>query len=162
MIFTLIWVVILVVLAFLSFVPVKKKTYKETYTGWHGDVYTTTYERAYSDRTILCPECMWFGIGPVFVLVICLFVIMGAQIKPEMNYKSVVMERDLLVYRLENDDDLVLTERVELYEDVKCFNDRLLDNKTWYDSPWWNWFHNPLIHEIDYININDFREVNNE
>lgn len=161
MIFTLICVGILVVLVFLCFVPVKKKTYKVTYTGWHGDASTTTYERAYSDRTILYPDCMWFGIVTGFVLVICLICIMCAQVKPEMTYNSLVMERDLLVYRLENDDDLVLTERTELYEDVKYFNDKLLNNKTWYDNPWWNWFYNPLIHEIEYIDINDFREVTN-
>ena len=104
---------------------------------------------------------MWFGIIPGFVLVVCLICTMCAQIKPEMTYNSLVMERDLLVYRLENDDDLVLTERTELYEDVKYFNDKLLNNKTWYDNPWWNWFYNQKIHEIEYIDINDFREVTN-
>lgn len=160
MIFTLIWIGILVVLAFLCFVPVRKKEYTEGYT-WYGEPKTVTKYRIWDERMILDPNCMWFGIIPGFVLVICLICIMCAQVKPEMEYNSVVMERDLLVYRLENDDDLVLTERTELYEDVKYFNDKLLNNKTWYDNPWWNWFYNQKIHEIEYININDFREVTN-
>ena len=95
--------------------------------------------------------------GVVIVVGFALFVetIMVAcvQIPAKHDYEKVLMEKEMLEYRLENDSLGVGNEL--LYNDIVEFNKELKDVKYHANNPWTNWFVNGYIAEIDYIEVKE-------
>lgn len=83
---------------------------------------------------------------------ICVLLIMRAQIPKQAHYEKAVMQRDMLEYRLEHRESEQIGNEL-LYSDVLEFNQDLYSVKKWSKNPWVNWFWNNKIAELDYIDI---------
>lgn len=70
----------------------------------------------------------------------------------QVYYEDMVEQREILEYRLENE-DATLNGNNELYNDILDFNKDLRKHKTYSDSIWIGWFYNQKIQEIDYIDL---------
>lgn len=84
-------------------------------------------------------------------LIVCIINIIVIQIPAKKDYEKVVMEKEMLEYRLENDNLGIGNEL--LYKDIVEFNQELKDVKYYANNPWTNWFVNGYIAEIDYIEL---------
>ena len=73
------------------------------------------------------------------------------QIQAQKNYEKFLIEKEMLEYRLENDNLGIGNEL--LYHDIVEFNQELKDVKYYANNPWTNWFVNGYIAEIDYIEL---------
>ena len=87
-----------------------------------------------------------------FLLIISLIVIMFVQIPAQKDYEAMLYEKEVLEYRLENQDN-VLNGNELLYQDITEFNNDLRNCKYWADNLWLNWFFNQKIATIDYIDL---------
>lgn len=109
----------------------------------------------------------WFDIRYTFdfvefasILLILLFgvalaveipIVLIEQIPAKKNYEKFLIEKEMLEYRLENDNLGIGNEL--LYKDIVEFNQELKDVKYYANNPWTNWFANGYIAEIDYIEL---------
>lgn len=96
----------------------------------------------------------------VSIILICIFgfalifeipIVLAEQIPAQKNYEKFLIEKEMLEYRLENDNLGIGNEL--LYKDIVEFNQELKDIKYYANNPWTNWFVNGYIAEIDYIEI---------
>lgn len=96
----------------------------------------------------------------VSIILICIFsialaveipIILAEQIPAQKNYEKFLIEKEMLEYRLENDNLGIGNEL--LYHDIVEFNQELKDVKYYANNPWTNWFVNGYIAEIDYIEL---------
>ncbi len=98
------------------------------------------------------------GLGLVIVFGIALFIesiLLFCNRLPsfeQLHYEDMVEQREILEYRLENE-DATLNGNNELYNDVLYFNKDLRKHKTYSDSIWIGCFFNQKIHEIEYIEL---------
>ena len=111
-----------------------------------------------------CCNC-WFdffedGIEFISLMFVVLFgialaveipIILVEQISAQKNYEKFLIEKEMLEYRLENDNLGIGNEL--LYKDIVEFNQELKDIKYYANNPWTNWFVNGYIAEIDYIEL---------
>ena len=88
-----------------------------------------------------------FGVS----LVVEIPIVLVEQIPAQKNYEKFLIEKEMLEYRLENDNLGIGNEL--LYKDIVEFNQELKDIKYYANNPWTNWFVNGYIAEIDYIEI---------
>lgn len=86
------------------------------------------------------------------VLLTSLCFIGKAQINKDIKYENKLYEREVLVYRIENE-DAHTTGNELLYRDIVDFNNGLRATKKWANNPWTSWFFNEDIATIDYIEI---------
>lgn len=99
-----------------------------------------------------------FGVSLV-PLMICLFTIASAQIGRDVKYEERLHERNMLEYRLEQaEEDNNVIEYAELYNDVVKFNNSIRRTKKWGNNPWTSWFFNPLIADLEYIEVTDMED----
>ena len=86
-------------------------------------------------------------------LIISLMLILFTQIPAQKDYEAMLYEKEVLEYRLKNQDN-ALNGNELLYRDITEFNNDLRDCKYWADNLWLNWFFNQKIATIDYIELN--------
>ena len=95
-----------------------------------------------------------------YIFLICIFgfalaveipIVLAEQIPAQKNYEKFLIEKEMLEYRLENDN--LGTGNELLYHDIVEFNQELKDVKYYANNLWTNWFVNGYIAEIDYIDI---------
>ena len=78
--------------------------------------------------------------------------IASEQICAENNYQKTMYQKEVLEYRLQNQDENIVGNEL-LYNDIVEFNNNLRDVKKWSANPWTSWFNNAKIATIDYIKI---------
>lgn len=78
--------------------------------------------------------------------------IIGNATTCELNYESVLHEKEVLEYRIEHMEENI-TGNEMLYNDIVEFNNNLRNTKKWANSLWTNWFNNQYIASIDYIKL---------
>lgn len=93
--------------------------------------------------------CTILGTGVLLGCVIC---IMTVQIPAENDYQKMLYEKEVLEYRIENEDSNIVGNEL-LYNDIVEFNNELRNEKYYANNLWVNWFHNAKIADIDYIEI---------
>ena len=86
------------------------------------------------------------------ILFACIIVIMFVQIPAEHDYQKTLYEKEVIEYRIENQDNNIVGNEL-LYNDIIEFNNELRDTKRYANSWWTNWFNNAKIASIDYIEI---------
>ena len=87
-----------------------------------------------------------------FVIYVSIIVIiLSIQIPAKKDYEKALMQKEMLEYRLENDNIGIGNEL--LYNDIVKFNQELKDTKYYANNLWTNWFVNDYIAKIDYIEI---------
>lgn len=97
----------------------------------------------------------------LFPLFVCLVAIANAQIGRGLDYEKKLHERNMLVYRLEQaEEDNNIVEYSELYNDIVKYNNSIRKVKKWGNNPWLNWFHNPLLANLDYIDVTGTEDSN--
>lgn len=75
---------------------------------------------------------------------------LDTQINNDIDFQNIIMERDILIYRIEKGEDLPGYEL--LHSQIMDFNADLRETKECANNPWFNWFYNKKIAEkIDYI-----------
>ena len=89
--------------------------------------------------------------GLVFSL-FCLILILKVNIGRENDYKKMELRREVIIYRLEQDENNYIL----LSDEINEFNDIILTAKYYKDNLWFNWFINPLIAELDIITVGDY------
>ena len=82
--------------------------------------------------------------------VICLIGVIGTQVTKDVNYENNAERREMLVYRLEHQDENLVGGEL-LYQEVRDFNEDLRKHKEYCDNPWVNWFYNEKNATFDYI-----------
>ena len=88
--------------------------------------------------------------------VVCGVSILTTKVGRNIEYEKKLHERNMLVYRLEQaEEDNNIVEYAELYNDIVCFNNSIRKTKAWHDNPWVNWFYNPLLADLEYIEVTD-------
>lgn len=92
-------------------------------------------------------------LGAIGTLV-CSFACLDVQVNKDIEYQEALYEREVLVFRLEHREENVIGNE-KLYSDVVEFNNDLRVTKKWADNPWVGCFHNDLIAELDYIEIEE-------
>ena len=98
-----------------------------------------------------------YGFGITIVsglfIVICGLIALFTQSFKDVEYEKAIMQREVLVYRLENGGDYY-TGNEELFNEVLDFNKMLYNSKRLSDNPWFNWYWNDKIADnIDYIQL---------
>lgn len=96
-----------------------------------------------------------FGTSIVSGLFIVIFglIALCTQGWKDVDYEKAMMQREVLVYRLENGGDYY-TGNEKLFDEVLEFNKMLYDSKRLSDNPWFNWYWNDKIADnIDYIQL---------
>ena len=78
--------------------------------------------------------------------------IASEQIGAENNYQKTMYQKEVLEYRLQNQDENIVGNEL-LYNDIVEFNNNLRDVKKWSANPWTSWFNNAKIATINYIEI---------
>lgn len=91
------------------------------------------------------------SICSAIALIACLAYIAMIQIPAKKDYEKVLYEKQVLEYRLENNELGIGNEL--LYHDIVEFNKELKDVKYYANNLWTNWFTNGYIAEIDYIEV---------
>jgi hypothetical protein len=89
-----------------------------------------------------------------FLLLICLVMIPVAQIPKEADYQATLNEKEVLEYRLENQEDNVLENSI-LYNDIVEFNNKVIMHKVNSNNLWINWFYNKKLGQIDTIEVKE-------
>lgn len=94
-------------------------------------------------------------VAGIVIAVIELIVILSIRlpIPEKMEYDKMVIQRDILEYRLDNE-AATLNGNSELYNDIYDFNKILYNHKTLSNDIWLGWFCNQKIQNIDYIELN--------
>ena len=69
----------------------------------------------------------------------------------EIYFNNTVYEKQVLEYRLEQQDNIAGNEL--LYKDITEFNNSLRSTKRLANNPWTSWFDNQKVAELDYIEI---------
>ena len=60
----------------------------------------------------------------------------------------------MLVYRLDQaEEDNNVIEYAELYNAVVYYNNSIRKSKVYGNNPWLSWFYNPLLANLDYIDV---------
>ena len=90
--------------------------------------------------------------GFVGLLITGAFII-DANINRDVKYQNALYEKEMLEYRIDNMSENIVGNEM-LYNDIVEFNNELRSTKKWANNPWTNWFHNPDIATIDYIEFN--------
>lgn len=86
-------------------------------------------------------------------IVICGLIALFTQGLKDVDYEKALMQREVLVYRLENGGDYY-TGNDELFEEVLDFNKMIYNSRRLCDNPWFNWYWNDKIADnIDYIQL---------
>lgn len=75
----------------------------------------------------------------------------------DVDYQNNLERREMIVYRLENQDDNLVGNEL-LYQEIRDFNEDLRYHKKWANNPWLNWFYNEKNATFDYI---DYKGANN-
>lgn len=75
------------------------------------------------------------------------------------EYNQLVYQKQVLEYRLEQGE---LEGNELLWKDITDFNNNIRSKKYWRNNPWTNWFNNPLINKVDYIEIEGMAKSSNE
>ena len=94
---------------------------------------------------------MFVALGAVG-LVFAVGFIAGEQIRAENDYQKTMYQKEVLEYRLQNQDENIVGNEL-LYNDIVEFNNNLRDVKKWSANPWTSWFNNAKIATINYIEI---------
>lgn len=88
------------------------------------------------------------------VLIICLLMIIITQTNKDIEYQCNYERREMLEYRLENQDKNLVGGEM-LYQEIRDFNEDLRFHKAYINSPWIGCFLNERNAEFDYI---DYKE----
>ena len=99
----------------------------------------------YALTDFVIPILLIASIIPTIFLCICGFSISYAE---NMKYESKMAEREMLVYRLENQSNDAL-----LYGDIVEFNNWIRTNKLWAENIWTNIYNYQKCKSIEPINI---------
>ena len=93
----------------------------------------------------------FFTISFGVILFMCsLETALDTQMNNDIDFQNKIMERDILIYRVEKGEDLPGYEL--LHSQIMDFNADLRETKECANNPWVNWFYNKEIAEkIDYI-----------
>ena len=119
------------------------------------DIYI--YDAYYSYHRHQTPwQTIWGSVTTVassLFIAICGLIALFTQCFKDVDYEKAIMQREVLVYRLENGGDYY-TGNEELFNEVLDFNKMLYDSKRLSDNPWFNWYWNDKIADnIDYIQL---------
>ena len=128
-------------------------------------VWAIEYKKSHYSRTGFWEEDIFQYVLTIafFLSLIVLFIasivlgIMRADDKDE--YNQLVYQKEVLEYRLDNEE---LAGNELLWKDITDFNNEIRSKKYWLNNPWTSWYNNPLISEIDYIEIIDNETNKNE
>ena len=82
----------------------------------------------------------------------CLITILTVNIGRENDYNKMELRREVIIYRLEKDENNYIL----LSNEINEFNDIILTTKYYKDNLWVNWFFNPLLAELDIITVEDY------
>lgn len=122
-------------------------------------------------------DCWWFlrdwlvGVGVTATVLGMIFTFifgLGAlvvNIQDEIVYQKRMIEREAIVFRLENlDTEQNLNINGGVYDDVVTFNQELLEYKTWAHNAWIGCMWNDKVAEIDYIDFGgaDYQNLPNK
>lgn len=108
-----------------------------------------TLGEKYDGLNVLAGLSLAFGIvGIIF----CIPIISVVQINRQIDYEECLYEKEVLEYRLEYKDEIVVGNEL-LYQEITDFNNKLRVTKRYANNLWVNWFFNQLIADIDYIDI---------
>lgn len=78
------------------------------------------------------------------------------QICGQFNYINKTAEREVLVYRLENEtSESIITQNPELYEAILEFNSSVMTTRYASENPWFNWFVYAPIGELELIDLGE-------
>ena len=89
-----------------------------------------------------------FGTG----LMVTVGLALGSQIPKEKHYQQALYEKQVIEYRLENQDKNLVGNEL-LFTDIVEFNNNLRNHKRYADSFWIGVFYNDKMATIDYIAI---------
>lgn len=96
-------------------------------------------------------------------LVICVGLILNANLNADVKYENKVFERAAIVQTYEDvvhsNEIVSVSTNGEYYQQIIDFNNSLRAPKKWAGNPWVNWFVVEELAEIDYI---DLPELNND
>lgn len=85
--------------------------------------------------------------------IVNLIIVSVFQLNADVFYENKLLEKQMLEYRLEKQDDIIGNEM--LYSQIVEFNNELRYTKKWASNLWTNWFVNQKIaNNIDYIDVN--------
>lgn len=112
---------------------------------------------------VVVNEIKWWSDG-VSIIGVCLIILFGTgflttgtialcvQIPKERDYQQAVYERQVIEYRLENQDKNLVGNEL-LFTDIVEFNNNLRKCKRYKDNFWVSLLYNDKIATIDYITI---------
>lgn len=83
---------------------------------------------------------------------------MWVQVNKDIDYQNALHDREVLVYRLEHQEENLVGNEL-LYAEIVDFNNRLRFEKKWANNLWVGVFNNELIADLDYI---EYKEVPNQ
>lgn len=137
MLLTLLFLLLLLVGIFMS-IPIKKDSFSKWSLSDLNDGWLTVGAVGLVLGTI--------GVVTSLVIICC------TQIPKNLHYEKALYEREMLVYRLENQDENIVGNEL-LYREITDFNNDLRSEKKLADNLWVNWFINEKIATIDYIEV---------
>lgn len=115
-----------------------------------GIIFLLVYHNSWMDwAEILGITCVVVGAA---ALISSLVIILCVQINKDVNYQNNLERREVLVYRLEHQDDNLVGNEL-LYQEIREFNEDLRYHKKWANNPWLNWFYNEKNATLDYIRL---------
>lgn len=104
------------------------------------------------DDTYFCLSISCYFIAGIWLFVSMILILTNIS-TIDVNYENALAEKQMIEYRLQNEDDISGNEL--LYTQIVDFNKELRVTKKYSNSLWTNWFFNPKISTIDYIKIKD-------
>ena len=117
-----------------------------------GIAFLIYYNHSYGDWPLAIGLPLAFTGG---VALICsLVIICCVHIPKDANYENNAERREMLVYRLEHQEEGLVGNEL-LYQEIRDFNEDLRYHKKYCDSPWLGWFFNERNATFDYI---DYRK----
>lgn len=99
--------------------------------------------------------CTIIGVGGLLSSLIIITII---QSNADVNYQANLERREMLIYRLEHQDDNLVGNEL-LYQEIRAFNENLREHKKWANNPWVNWFYNEKNATFEYIDYKDIQDL---
>lgn len=88
-------------------------------------------------------------------MVVAAVILWAARAMPNIQKEKIEAEREIIVYQMENREDLFQQSRIRvdelLYTQIKEFNDKVRLKQYCRHNPWLNWFVSPFWDEIELI-----------
>lgn len=110
----------------------------------HSNKYTELHTNVEIIASLLC-MCM----------VVAAVILWTSRAMPNLQKEKIEAEREIIVYQMENQEDLFQQSRISvdelLYTQIKEFNDKVRSKQYCRHNPWLNWFVSPFWDEIELI-----------